>query len=327
MACEPCNQLVDFCSTFVVPQGFIPVQNEDGSYNYSVAFNTDCLFCNSETCETEVSVPNPCAGNAPLLSPVTLNRLVARGSIHFIASLEVMDNQGNVSHVCSQGESCVDNILLYTSQNEDPCEGYDPTTISVANGTVGLADCTIPCETILTLSGEFDLLCQPSSATFSNTDPITINSTGPATLFPSTINVSGMEGTISKVTVTLDGFSHTWPSDVDVMLVAPDGTNTILMSDPDSNITVNNLTLTFDDAAIVSVPCGGALSSGNYKPTDCGPGDSFPAPAPTPDPVVALSNFIGLDPNGEWNLFVADDTSGDSGSISNGWSITITTTC
>jgi subtilisin-like proprotein convertase family protein len=328
MACEPCNQLVGFCCTFVVPEGFTPVQNpEDGSFNYSVAFNTDCLFCNSETCETEMTIPNPCPEDAPLLCPVTLNRLVAQGSIRYIASLEVMDSQGNISHICCHGESCVDNILLYTCQNQDPCEGFDPTNVAIENATVEPANCTNACDTILTLSGEFDLLCEPSTATFSNTASITINNSGPATPYPSTINVSGMEGTISKVTVTLDGFSHTWPSDVDVMLVAPNGTNTILMSDPDLDEDVTNLTLTFDDSAVNLVPCGSTLTSGTYKPTNCGGGDSFPLPAPMPNPVVALSNFNGGNPNGDWRLFVVDDIGGDSGSISNGWSITITTTC
>jgi subtilisin-like proprotein convertase family protein len=329
MACEPCNQLVDFCCTFVVPEGFTPVQNPDGTFNASVAFTTDCLFCNTESCDTEMTIPNPCSPNSPLLCAVTLNRLVVQGCIRYISSLEVMDSQGHISHICCHGESCVDNILFYTCQDVDPCEGFDLTNIDVVNLTVESANCTNACDTILTLSGAFDF-CVPSTATFSNTDGITIPDSGTAIPYPSNINVSGLDGVITKVTVTLDGFSHTYPEDVDVMLVAPDGTtNTILMSDPDFATSVNNLTLTFDDAALFPVPCGGTLTSGTYKPTNC-PGfigsDTFPPPAPVPNPIAALSNFNGQNPNGVWSLYVVDDASLDTGSIS-GWSITITTTC
>ncbi|OAH60713.1 hypothetical protein AWH49_02885 [Domibacillus aminovorans] len=331
MACESCDQLVDFCCTFVVPEGFTTVLNPDGTYKASVAFNTDCLFCNTEICESEMTIPNPCPPNNPLLCPVILNRLVVQGSIRFISSLEVMDSQGNSSHICCHGESCVDNILLYTCQDVDPCEGFDFTNIDVVNLDVDPANCTNACDTILTLRGQFDF-CVPSTATFSNPASITIpagGTAGPASPYPSVINVAGLDGTITKVTATLNGFSHTFPLDVDVMLVAPDGTtNTILMSDPDSGTGVTNLTLTFDDAATSSVPCGGLLTTGTYKPTNCpGFSDAFPPPAPAPNPIVALSNFNGLAPNGAWKLFVVDNAGGDVGSISGGWSITITTTC
>ena len=202
--------------------------------------------------------------------------------------------------------------------------------IDVVNLNVVPANCTDACDTILTVSGAFDF-CVPSTSTFSNPETITIPDSGQASPYPSNINVSDLDGSIAKVTVTLNGFSHTWPEDVDVMLVAPDGTtNTILMADPDLSTDVNNLTLTFDDTALNPVPCGGVLTSGTYQPTNCPDfigTDTFPPPAPAPNPIVALSNFNGLDPNGMWSLYVVDDASQDTGSISNGWSITITTTC
>ena len=74
------------------------------------------------------------------------------------------------------------------------------------------------------------------AATFSNSGTITINDTAAtcvgaeATPYPSTISVSGLSGTITDVNVTLTGFSHTAPSDVALLLVGPQGQNTILMS-------------------------------------------------------------------------------------------------
>src|SRR3712207_1957453 len=48
--------------------------------------------------------------------------------------------------------------------------------------------------------------------------------------FPSKATVTGA-GTITKVTVTLEGISHGCPIDLDVQLVSPAGTRVLLMSD------------------------------------------------------------------------------------------------
>ena len=52
---------------------------------------------------------------------------------------------------------------------------------------------------------------------------ITIPSVGAAAPYPSVINVGGMGGTISNVTVTLNSLGHGWGDDVDVLLVGPGG--------------------------------------------------------------------------------------------------------
>ena len=57
--------------------------------------------------------------------------------------------------------------------------------------------------------------------TFSNSTAISIPSSGKATPYPSTINVSGMSGVISKVIVKLNGLNHTYPDDLDILLVGP----------------------------------------------------------------------------------------------------------
>jgi len=72
---------------------------------------------------------------------------------------------------------------------------------------------------------------------FSNTTPITINDApvggvAKATPYPSVVHVSGIAAnTTTKVQVILSTFSHTFPDDVDILLVAPDGTRSIVMSD------------------------------------------------------------------------------------------------
>jgi hypothetical protein len=54
---------------------------------------------------------------------------------------------------------------------------------------------------------------------FSNSGLITIQDNTSALPYPSTISVSGLTGTITKVTATLSNINHTFPDDVDVLLV------------------------------------------------------------------------------------------------------------
>jgi subtilisin-like proprotein convertase family protein len=127
--------------------------------------------------------------------------------------------------------------------------------------------------------------------------------------------------------VSINGLSHTFPDDVDILLVGPGGENAIIMSDSGNGCGVNNVTLTFDDAAAAPLPDGCQLVRGIYQPSnyDGGDGDPFPAPAPAPSGGSALSVFNGTNPNGTWSLYVVDNFGGDSGQIANGWTLRITT--
>lgn len=52
---------------------------------------------------------------------------------------------------------------------------------------------------------------------------------------------------------------------------------------------------------------------------------TFPAPAPAgnANAPAALSVFKNTDPDGVWNLYIVDDSVGDSGSLSGGWSLNL----
>lgn len=106
--------------------------------------------------------------------------------------------------------------------------------------------------------------------TFSNPAPITINDGQPASPYPSTVQVSGVSGAITDVNVTLRGFSHTYPDDVDVLLVGPQGQTVVLVSDVGFTRDVNGVTLTLDDEAADSLPDESQISSGTFKPTNFG---------------------------------------------------------
>ncbi len=158
------------------------------------------------------------------------------------------------------------------------------------------------------------------SVVFSNPALITINDTAAANPYPSTITASGLGSSITNVTVTLTGLNHTFPNDVDIMLVGPGGQSAVLMSDVGGSTDAVNANVTFSDAG---APFPAAVVTGTFVPTNSGPGDVFPAPAPASGG-SALSVFNGTNGNGTWSLYVVDDLGGDVGTITGGWSIDIT---
>jgi hypothetical protein len=208
-------------------------------------------------------------------------------------------------------------------------------------GAAGLAIAAILVIVGLSLSGD-DEGPGPSPTPASPTPPppieaanagvVTIPADGTANPYPASIQVSGATDTVTGLTVTLTGFSHAFPEDVDVLLVGPSGANAVLMADVGGGNRVRDLTLTFDDAATVGLPDRGLISSGTFLPslgTDRGGGACCDfqggAPAPSPPFGTALAVFEGTDPNGAWNLFVFDDSAGDAGQIAGGWSLLIET--
>jgi hypothetical protein len=126
-------------------------------------------------------------------------------------------------------------------------------------------------------------------------------------------------GTIASVKVVLRGFSHSFPSDVDVMLAGPTGQTVMLMSDTGGGFGVGALTLTFDDAG-PALPTT-QLSTGTFRPTNLGGDETLPVPAPAGPYGTALSAFNGTNPQGQWRLFVNDQFQFDVGSIATGWSL------
>jgi subtilisin-like proprotein convertase family protein len=160
-----------------------------------------------------------------------------------------------------------------------------------------------------------------------NGTPIVIPGTGtsgPANPYPPTIGLGGFTGVVVEVTVRLNGFAHTFPDDVDIVLAGPGGQRVLLMSDVGGSTDVTGLNLTFQDGA-AALPDAGPLVTGTFSPTNFGTGDTFPPPAPAAPYGTALSDFNGTSPNGTWSLFVVDDAGGDVGSITGGFTLTVTT--
>ncbi|HEY5914946.1 MAG TPA: proprotein convertase P-domain-containing protein [Verrucomicrobiae bacterium] len=170
----------------------------------------------------------------------------------------------------------------------------------------------------------------PKVASFANTDPIAVpaadaqNQVGPANPYPSVINVSGVTGQVGKVTVTLAEISHSFAHDINALLVGPTGVKTLILSHAADLSYVTNATLTFDSSADSPLPAMGEMSSGTWQPSVYPPEVTFSNPAPGGPYSTLLSDFNGLNPNGQWSLYVFDDNTGDNGVIAGGWSLALT---
>jgi streptogramin lyase/subtilisin-like proprotein convertase family protein len=170
---------------------------------------------------------------------------------------------------------------------------------------------------------------------FRNTAPINLPNTGLAS--PSSISVSGLQGTITDVNVRLKGLSHTFPDDLDFILQAPDGQFTMLASDVGSasvskpSYPADGITLSIDDSAPRQLSDNLPLVSGIWKPTNILDNLDFSVEGEVPGPSAAnipasLATFNGAAPNGTWKLWIDDDRVGDSGKLYSGWGLDIATT-
>jgi uncharacterized repeat protein (TIGR01451 family) len=165
-----------------------------------------------------------------------------------------------------------------------------------------------------------------SSGRFTNVTSVVINDEVPATPYPSTIQVSGLTAAVFRVRVTLTNLAHTYPDDLDVLLVGPEGQSAVLMSDAGGEFAAGGVTLTFDEDAPSPLADSAALQSGIFRPTnyELTP-DVWPPPAPAGPYGTNLSVYRDTNPNGVWSLYVLDDSKKDIGTIAGGWGLTFST--
>jgi hypothetical protein len=177
-------------------------------------------------------------------------------------------------------------------------------------------------------AGGFEtLLVDPSkfsgSVVFSNSGGITIPSSGNATPYPSSItnttsfSFGSQVGPPVSLRVRISGFSHTWPDDVDIFLMAPNGRVVTLMSDAGGSLDAVNAELLFSDAATATLPDAAQITSGTYLPTNYegNINDTLP-PGIVGAPGSSLNALLSGSISGDWKLFVTDDLGGLLGSIS-----------
>ena len=158
---------------------------------------------------------------------------------------------------------------------------------------------------------------------FNDRARIAVPTAGSATPYPAKIGVAGLVGTVTEVSVRLNGTFQPLGSDLEVLLVGPQGQKVLL---------VNGLAgcrprpakgevLTFDDDGVTAP----TFVTGVFKPFDVGGTTTFAVPAPAGPYASALSAFDGTSPNGDWELYVNNESGGGGGFIT-GWSLDIRTT-
>jgi subtilisin-like proprotein convertase family protein len=112
---------------------------------------------------------------------------------------------------------------------------------------------------------------------------------------------------------------------LDIWLTSPDGETVILLSDARNHDDFDETTLIFDQSAASVLGVFGLdsdVASGSYRPVNYDPYQddyAFPSASST-----NLDDFNGGSANGDWNLNIADDASGDVGNFVS-WSLRITT--
>ncbi|MFN8289308.1 MAG: DVUA0089 family protein [Chitinophagaceae bacterium] len=227
-----------------------------------------------------------------------------------------MTNNGSSATIGVQG--AISPTTLFT--------GYSCNTAALSSG-LGLSFVMSPVNICIGSTVRIDASSIPTGTqSFSNSlnthIPAGGTTSGVGSPYPSTIAVSGLlTSGVSVKSVTINNYNHTFPDDVDLVLVSPTGQAVILMSDCGGSTPATGQTFTFDDAAATNLADAAFNASGTYKCTNYGAGDNWPAPGPGTSPSsTTLSTFTG-NMNGTWNLFAYDDTGGDIGLIST-WSIT-----
>ena len=176
---------------------------------------------------------------------------------------------------------------------------------------------------------------QKAARGFLNPSFITIPASGPASLYPSSITVDNVPGYVWDVELQIRGLSHSLPDDLDFMLVSPLGTRVVFMSDAGGSAPVSNLRVRIQDEffnpAAPFIPDDTPITGPPdplFRPRNWGGlDDTFPPPAPQAGALyTTTSAFKGENPNGEWKLYVVDDSPLNAGSIFGGWLLVLRTT-
>ena len=200
-------------------------------------------------------------------------------------------------------------IVVLTGGDDGPGPGPNPTGQTATTGTTGATGATGGVVSPLELSGG---------------SVIDIPRRGTGVPYPSTIRVSDVQGVITDVDVTLAGFSHEFPNDLDVLLVGPGGQSVILAEGVGGVDPVEDVTITFDDDGVPLTAEQAPSDETTFRPSsNAGDGFGFNGPGAVPPAPYgsALGVFDGTDPNGTWSLFVFDDGPDDAGQIAGGWSL------
>lgn len=218
---------------------------------------------------------------------------------------------GNVVIPAGELEATVDAPLVSDETDELDEEFY----LRVSNATAAAAGKATIYDEFLP-AGSFQEFCSA---------PLTINASGKASPYPSEVTVSGVTGVIDTIRVVINGFTHPFPDDVDMLLVGPRGQKIMLMSDAGGSNPASNLDLAFVPGTRfegLGLSDNGDLTPGVHTVSDFETGDSLPYEAPLAPYANDLGVLMGSNPAGVWKLYVGNDEGPSGGAISS-WCLQI----
>ncbi len=147
---------------------------------------------------------------------------------------------------------------------------------------------------------------------------------GVASPYPQLHVISGIQGVVTDVNVAFSGIVHTYPDDMDILLVGPQGQNVMLMSDACGPGDFNDVFRVVDDEASAPFPDEGICNEAFSQPANYEAPENMPAPAPAGPYGTSLSVFDGVNPNGNWEIYINDDAVADSGYLVDGPTVELT---
>jgi hypothetical protein len=168
------------------------------------------------------------------------------------------------------------------------------------------------------------IVAAPAGAqTVSNATQLLIPDNGATS---TSIDVFGLQGTISGLSLTLNGVNHSYAQDLVFGLVAEDlGLGLVFWSGAGGSNAIDNATVRFTDSASGFLPLPtfdpSPVTSGSYLPSNW-----FAYGINGVTNALTFADFNGFDPNGRWTLLAFDVLPGDTGSVDGGWSLAFTTT-
>lgn len=251
-----------------------------------------------------------------LTGPGTITQNPSTGVANATANFTVTNLPGGIHNyilTSTDAVGCPITSFLSLEINPTPVITIVPAAPVICNGAIQPLTATALPPTVQSFSQGSTIIVPAGSPAIT---------TGIADPYPSQITVSGLPTTgVSVKSVKLGNINHTFPDDVDVVLVSPTGQSVILMSDAGGGAAIVGLDYTFDDAAATTLADASLSPQGSYKPTNFGSTDNFPAPGPgsLTQASPTLASFTG-NQNGAWKLYVVDDQANAVGYIGN-WSI------
>jgi subtilisin-like proprotein convertase family protein len=138
-----------------------------------------------------------------------------------------------------------------------------------------------------------------NAQTFSgDSGPIPDNACPTTTPYSVAVTGVGILGTTNILDEVSIDITHTWNSDLQIFLVAPDGTTQLELSTNNGGSGDNYTNTVFRDDAATSITAGTSPFTGTFLPEG-----------------GLLSSFSGVDADGVWSLAICDGASGDTGTV------------